>query len=480
MRPLRIQAACLGTLVVLSSAPALADELTAFGAGARSVGMAGAGAALLDDSYAVHANPAGMAFGQPGVSVGFVGAVNRLKTRLSERPAGYDLPDLGASSPAIPSRYRLSARGSQSRAPGFSGFTVGATISAGIDWLRLGVLAFIPTTGIGNQNSFYSDEREQYFSNSVHLAIYGERLSTQQTLIAGSVRPLRWLSIGAGMRFAIETRSNNHVLVPSQANNSVQYIDMRTETGVDTAPLVSAAARFLDDRLRFSLTWRGELQSSLRGANTVQINGFQGTPQYPFSQPMNIVAEHAPHQLNLSAAWAQGSFAAALDTTWSQWSGYRDDTDRIAGFHDTLSVAAGVEGRLAKRSLVRGGIGYRPSPVPEQTGRTNYADNSMWVFGLGLSQEVMIAGMTLDVSAFGQLQAAVPRSHTKAFSSSSPACADGVAALCDEIPDDTKDPATGKTMPEAQGLQTGNPGFPGWSSGGWIAAAGVQVSWRYR
>ncbi len=155
MRPLRIQAACLGTLVVLSSAPALADELTAFGAGARSVGMAGAGAALLDDSYAVHANPAGMAFGQPGVSVGFVGAVNRLKTRLSERPAGYDLPDLGASSPAIPSRYRLSARGSQSRAPGFSGFTVGATISAGIDWLRLGVLAFIPTTGIGNQNSFY-------------------------------------------------------------------------------------------------------------------------------------------------------------------------------------------------------------------------------------------------------------------------------------------------------------------------------------
>jgi len=92
MRPLRIQAACLGTLVVLSSAPALADELTAFGAGARSVGMAGAGAALLDDSYAVHANPAGMAFGQPGVSVGFVGAVNRLKTRLSERPAGYDLP----------------------------------------------------------------------------------------------------------------------------------------------------------------------------------------------------------------------------------------------------------------------------------------------------------------------------------------------------------------------------------------------------
>jgi len=135
---------------------------------------------------------------------------------------------------------------------------------------------------------------------------------------------------------------------------------------------------------------------------------------------------------------------------------------------------------VTKRSVVRGGLGFRPSPVPEQVGRTNYADNSMWIFGLGFGHEVEIDGATLDISAYGQVHAAVPRSHTKAFSSNAPACAEGVTALCDEIPDDIRDPVTGKEMPEVQGLQTGNPGFPGWSSGGWIAVAGIQVSWRYR
>jgi hypothetical protein len=480
MKAMRILAVYGVALLMFWAGPAFADELTVFGAGSRSAAMAGAGAALLDDSYAAHANPAGMTLGQPGVSVGFVGAANRLQVRLADRPAGYDLPDLGASSPAIPSRYRLTRRESESRAPGFSGFTVGATISGGIDWLRVGVLAFIPTTGIGNQNSYYADEREQYFSNTVHQAIYGERLSTQQTLIAAAVRPISWLSVGAGMRFAVETRSDNHIFVPGQADNSVQYIDMRTETGVATAPVVSAATLLHDDRLHVSLTWRGELESSLRGANTVQINGFQGTPQYPFRQPMNIIADYAPHQVLLSGAWKDDSFAATLDTTWSQWSGYRDDTDNLAGFHDTVSAAAGVEGRVTKRSVVRGGLGFRPSPVPEQVGRTNYADNSMWIFGLGFGHEVEIDGATLDISAYGQVHAAVPRSHTKAFSSNAPACAEGVTALCDEIPDDIRDPVTGKEMPEVQGLQTGNPGFPGWSSGGWIAVAGIQVSWRYR
>jgi len=467
-------------MVLLSSGPALADEFSNFGAGARAVGLAGAGASLLEDSYAVFANPAGMAFGDPGVSVGFVGAINRLQTRLSPRPAGYDLPDLGASSPAVPTRYRLSARGSDSRAPGFSGFTVGATVSLGIDWLRLGVLAFVPANGLGNQHTYYGDEREQYFSNSLHHTIYGERLSSQQTMVAGSVRPLRWLSIGAGIRLIMATRMNNQVFVPSQSDSSVQYLDMRTETTTATAPIASVAARTLKDKLRLSLTWRGEVQSSVKGNNVVQINGFQGTAQFPYSQPMAAVSEHLPKQVSFSAGYNGGPVTGTVDLVWSQWSKVRDDADQVAGFNDTWSISGGVEGRLAPRMTLRGGLGYRPSPVPDQTGRTNYVDNSMWIFGLGATQEFAVNGQTLEVSLFGQLQAAIPRTHSKSYSANAPDCAEGVKVVCDEVPDDTKQPSTGKPMPEAAGLQTGNPGFPGWSSGGWIAAAGVQLSWRYR
>jgi hypothetical protein len=47
--------------------------------------------------------------------------------------------------------------------------------------------------------------------------------------------------------------------------------------------------------------------------------------------------------------------------------------------------------------------------------------------------------------------------------------------VCDEVPDTTVDPVTGKTMAQAQGLQTGNPGFPGFLSFGTILAFGLDL-----
>ncbi|MBI5533355.1 MAG: outer membrane protein transport protein [Deltaproteobacteria bacterium] len=478
-RPILVLVAAAALLTV-ASGTARADEFTAFGPGGRSVSMAGGGAALLDDTYAIYANPAGMAWGTPSVTVGFLGAMNRLSTRLSPRPSGYDAPDLGASSAIIPYRYRISPRHAESHAPGFAGFTVGGTVSLGLKWLRFGVLAFIPTSGLGRQFTYYSDEREQYFSNSLHYSIYGERLSSQQTLWAGSIRPLPWLALGGGMRLVMASQSNNDVLVPSQADNSVQHMDMRTSTGVDTAPVVSIAARVLEERLRGSITWRGRVTSSIRGSNTVQINGFQGTPQFPFSQPMASVSEHLPHQLVVATAWAEKHWKATADVTWSQWSSFRSDSDELAGFHDTFSFALGGEFVLNKNTLLRTGVGFRPSPVPDQTGRTNYVDNSMWVLGLGSAHQVAIGDQSLELALYGQLQAAMPRTTTKSFSANAPNCAPGVKTVCDELPDDTRQPTTGKPMPEAIGLQTGNPGFPGYSSGGWVAIGGVELTWRYQ
>jgi long-chain fatty acid transport protein len=470
----------LAALALASPSPSRADQYSAFGAGARSVAMAGSGAVLLDDAYAVFANPAGMAFGNPGVTFGFVGGMNRLTTRLSPRPQGYDAPDVGAASPIIPYRYRLSARHPESHAPGFAGFTVGATMGLGLSWLRVGVLAFVPTSGLGNQNTYYSDEREQYFSNSLHYSIYGERLGSQQTLIASSIKPASWLALGVGMRLVMSTRSYNSVMVPSQSDNSVQYMDMRTSTGMDTGPLASIAARFLRQKLRVSLTYRGQVTAGVRGANTVQINGFQGTPQYPYTQPMAAVSEHLPHQVVLSSAYAGPKLRASVDATWSDWSSFRDDHDERAGFHNTINVSAGVEVQVTKATVVRTGAGYRPSPVPNQTGRTNHLDNAMYIFGLGTAYQFLVSGQSLEVGLFGQLQAAVSRTTVKNYSANAPVCGPGVKEICDEIPDDTKHPTTGKPMPEVQGLQTGNPGFPGYSSGGWIAVAGAELTWTYQ
>ena len=54
-------------------------------------------------------------------------------------------------------------------------------------------------------------------------------------------------------------------------------------------------------------------------------------------------------------------------------------------------------------------------------------------------------------------------------------CAPGVKTVCDELPDSTTDPVSGKVLPQAQGLQTGNPGFPGFLSYGTILAVGLDL-----
>ncbi len=480
MRLRSLSAAALITAALTSVSSAGADTFTSFGAGSRSIALAGSGAALNDNSSAVFSSPANMAFGEPGLDIGFVAAVNRLTIKLSPRPTGYDPPDLGSASPVVPYRYRLTARRDPPRPPGVAGFSVGTTTSLGVSWLRLGVLLFLPVTGLGSQATYFSDEREQYFSNTLHATLYGDQLSSEQTMVAASFRLLPNLAVGGGMRFAIDSRSDASVLQPDTTDQTRQYIDLHTSTGFAVGALASASGRLIHDRLRWSATFRDRTVSQVQGVSIVQVNGFQGTTEYPFSQPMRFTLEYLPRQIVLAGAWQDQRWAASLDATFSQWSDFHDEAGMPAGFHDTWTVAAGGEWRVDDLTRLRGGLGYRPTPVPNQDGRTNYVDNDMWILGLGLTRELNIDDQHLDIAAFGQLQAAVPRTTRKRVLSQYPVCGDGVASLCDEVPDDTRASAGSPPLAEAQGLQTGNPGFPGFSSGGFVEVVGVELAWRYR
>ncbi len=49
------------------------------------------------------------------------------------------------------------------------------------------------------------------------------------------------------------------------------------------------------------------------------------------------------------------------------------------------------------------------------------------------------------------------------------------SAIIDEFPDGVVTLLDGAAMPEADGLQTNNPGFPGYRSGGWTVVAGGSL-----
>ena len=61
----------------------------------------------------------------------------------------------------------------------------------------------------------------------------------------------------------------------------------------------------------------------------------------------------------------------------------------------------------------------------------------------------------------------IGRTHTKR--------ADVADPVVDELPD-AVDVVSGAPIPESRGLQTNNPGFPGWASEGWLWAGMLSVS----
>ena len=230
------------------------------------------------------------------------------------------------------------------------------------------------------------------------------------------------------------------------------------------------------------VAFRDQNYTIVEGRSKILVNGLQGTKDYPMYQNMKMVIGYSPRQVTVSSAYShKGKWGVALDISWQQWSLYQDNEGNRAGFHDTVSPAIGGFVEIGWGVRLKSGFRYIPTPVPAQTGRTNYVDNDAFVWGIGVNKAFKLKGdhRRVCVGVFLQMQFFRPRSVEKRVPHPYRPCGPGVKEVCDEVPDTLKDPQTGHILPQARGLQTGNPGFPGFSSGGWYGVAGLQLGWRY-
>jgi long-chain fatty acid transport protein len=152
------------------------------------------------------------------------------------------------------------------------------------------------------------------------------------------------------------------------------------------------------------------------------------------------------------------------------WSDYQDRQGQSPsaygpglGWSDTMTGALGVrDSHKSGRFFLD--LQYVPSPVPEQVGRSNYVDNDR--FGISAGGDVVLPlpgkirpGIQVFADRF------VPRSNQKDDS-----------RILDEVPDGSYLGSTHQLVPGAQGLQTNNPGWPGFSSNGWLWGGSVTLS----
>jgi hypothetical protein len=165
----------------------------------------------------------------------------------------------------------------------------------------------------------------------------------------------------------------------------------------------------------------------------------------------------------------------------SNWSDYRDRHNQTPSgdyaWSRTVSPTLGVRYTYAGWGTFLDAT-YVPSPVPLQTGRSNYVDNNRLGLGAGVVRAFTLLGAAFRAGLHLQAHHLLSRSQQK-LDPTNPANKnkDPASLVIDEVPDDAIDNAnSGRPAAGRQGLQTNNPGWPGFASEGWILAGGANLA----
>jgi long-chain fatty acid transport protein len=451
-------------------------------------------------------NPAMLEYADDRLDVGVAVLTEQISMTLDGRPTGHDVPlavggrdivygPTGATQqlpntvvptqwleegcdegtkvgqcppPAFPARPR--------QGQGSSGQTRPYLVIGGVKHLiknrfSVGLFLMLPLANLTTANAYFNDEREALFSNSLHPELYGDRLTAMSIAVGGSFRLLHQLSLGIGTTLGLANQATSASFVPAATDYSQLLVN--NEIGV-TAALAPHAGVY----------WTPEPWLRV-GAVIHAPESFVIDTKITATLPNGVVSEGTQHEVHDYLPWrvALGAEAdlvhhgrytmgVAAELTWMNWSTYQDrhgqnPSDTYGddyGFGDTLVYAVGIRHRYKK---LRGYIDwqYAPSPVKPQTGRSNYVDSDRFGLAFGADIEAKLGGVRLRPGIQLVAYRLAWRNTTKNDSK-----------IVDEVPDDARSSSTGDPVAGAKGLQTNNPGWPGFGSDGWIYGGNLSLT----
>ncbi len=410
-------------LVVLLARPSVSagNPLETYGYGSRATSLGGAYSAVADDFAAIFYNPAGLpqigdvdlGFGMTFFNADFHSIRNVV---VGETPRGEPIVgDVNTS---------MSDNG------GFlGGVAVGLT-----DDIAVGVGLFVPST-------HYLARLQTQNQQEPNFIWYEKRSKRFALLVSVGARVYKGLHIGAGIDVLFGPEGMINLRIPAGGEGTA---DLALTFRPRIAPYAGLLYKMKND-MRFAVVYKdkknqGEVDLTLNG----EIDSEALT--IPISGKLQSMIFYSPRQVVFGWAWKPGERVnLSLDLAWLQWSLFKDATMDVdlkvgptgtavpfqqvtdPGFSDTFLPRAGIE-YIAKRwSLfplsdraelaLRGGYYFVKSPVPEQTGVTNYLDSDSHVFsaGLGLALRSLFGSTrALKLGFHFQFHQLMDREHRKA------------------------------------------------------------------
>ena len=472
-----------GISILFGSPPCRASSVL------ETIGAPGAGngfssRALPGGAETTYYNPSLLVETAPQLAFGtlIIGDYGRIQ--LSPRPSGVDVPNsvldadlVGSGSSNLrlwpqPTSQLPNPR-QNTRMSDVSQYVAVGLVKPVLDQLLVvGLYVMVPTSGFLKQDSFFPDEREQYFTNQLHFELLGDRLKVPSLAAAIAFRVTRRLSLGAGVNGGMATRTQMQIYIPNAANQSTMLIVPHIDTRFAGAPYFAAAwhpwdAGLITATVHLPKSW------STSGENRLRYW------QYPYPAGQNAVLQtyeltqgSEPVRVGLglgtNGRLGQKTWRIGVQGTWTQWSHYSDrhSEQPLDVWHNTVTLGVGWSLESAKRNL-SGELGVAPSPVPDQVGQSNYVDNTRLGASLGVEFPFSYGNVNYAIDLHLQGQFLVPRSVTKR--------ADAAHPVIDEVPDNAVDRLRGLPLAGAAGLQTNNPGYPGYTSTGALLGASLVL-----
>jgi long-chain fatty acid transport protein len=303
-----------------------------------------------------------------------------------------------------------------------------------------GLAIFLPDDFLSRVNALPQDQPR--------WELYANR--NQRLYIAANVAisPLPWLQVGGGIAFMAATSGTLGItgsLPVLQAANA----ELRHEVDADLTairyPQVGARVE-LSRNVALAFVYRGQFSEKL-DLHAILSGGITLTPTTPllttayYNLETISVSAFLPQQAVLGASWQiTPNLRTNLDLTYVNWSAYVSPVASInvklnipppsfgwppgiappttpapttilpLNMNDTLVPHLGIEWRALERpkweGFVRGGYEYDKSPIPAQTGSTNYIDRDRhaFSFGLGLRLMQVLRELPGDIRLDGHVQ----------------------------------------------------------------------------
>lgn len=493
-----VTAACVLALVAGRAAASPLFDLTG-----DPMGMGGLqGRVVPSGAAAAYFNPALLSDAPAGLHVGFLVLSQQIAITLDGRPGtefavpakisnagrsdasrfdNYPIPtnDLQFGREETPLSPGFDARPRQGAGTGHEAFTYvgfGLVLKLFEERLSLGVHGFVPNGEFTRLSAFFNDEREQYFSNSLHPELYGDRMTAPSMAFGAGVRVVDELSLGVGTTLSLAAKMGAPTYVVDTGDLEKILIDLNGGVNVSLSPHFGVDWT-PTERLRFAATAHAPRRVALDVDFTFLLaNGVEQAAGVPF------VLNYAPWQFGLGASYdvvhgEDQTLTVAATLAYAAWSSYIDrHGDRPTPAYpwaDVLSPTLGVRYRVGALSTLAD-VAFTPTPVPAQTGRTNYVDNDRISGALGSEYGFRVLGSDMNVGVQLQAHHLLDRHQAKLPTPTRPDGTNLAPELVkDEVPDDAQ--LSGEPIEGAAGLQTNNPGWPGFGSQGWLVSASAYL-----